>query len=90
MHSPIDPAILYFGTPVVLVSSLNPDGSANLAHVLGLVARPQLHAWLWGAVSHPGQYSTHRRMRPQSSLSESGGRGEPARAYDRLDTRPAP
>lgn len=30
-HAVIDPAILYFGTPVVLVSSRNPDGSANLA-----------------------------------------------------------
>ena len=29
MHRPIDPAILYFGTPVVLVSTLNPDGSPN-------------------------------------------------------------
>ncbi|MFP5227050.1 MAG: flavin reductase family protein [Acidobacteriota bacterium] len=27
----IDPGILYFGTPVVLVSSLNEDGSPNLA-----------------------------------------------------------
>ncbi|GIF06905.1 flavin reductase [Actinoplanes siamensis] len=27
----IDPAILYWGTPVVLISTLNPDGSANLA-----------------------------------------------------------
>ena len=40
MHSPIDPAILYFGTPVVLVSSLNPDGSANLA--------PMSSAWWLG------------------------------------------
>jgi flavin reductase (DIM6/NTAB) family NADH-FMN oxidoreductase RutF len=31
MHIPIDPAILYFGTPVVLVSSLNEDGSPNVA-----------------------------------------------------------
>lgn len=31
MHRTIDPAILYFGTPVVLVSTLNADGSANLA-----------------------------------------------------------
>lgn len=31
MHSVIDPAILYFGTPVALVSSTNPDGSPNLA-----------------------------------------------------------
>lgn len=29
-HEPIDPAILYFGTPVCLVGSLNADGSTNL------------------------------------------------------------
>ena len=40
MHRPIDPAILYFGTPVVLVSSTNPDGSANLA--------PMSSAWWLG------------------------------------------
>lgn len=40
MHSPIDPAILYFGTPVVLVSSENADGSANLA--------PMSSAWWLG------------------------------------------
>src|SRR6185436_8620670 len=40
MHSVIDPAILYFGTPVVLVSSTNPDGSANLA--------PMSSAWWLG------------------------------------------
>lgn len=28
---PIEPSILYFGTPVVLLSTLNEDGSANLA-----------------------------------------------------------
>lgn len=33
MHRTVDPAILYFGTPVVLVSSLNEDGSANLAPI---------------------------------------------------------
>ncbi|MFT4096989.1 MAG: flavin reductase family protein [Rhodoblastus sp.] len=31
MHRQQNPAILYFGTPVVLVSTLNEDGSANLA-----------------------------------------------------------
>lgn len=31
MHRQQSPAILYFGTPVVLVSTLNEDGSANLA-----------------------------------------------------------
>ncbi len=39
-HSVIDPAILYFGTPVVLVSSTNEDGSANLA--------PMSSAWWLG------------------------------------------
>ncbi len=33
MHQSIEPAILYFGTPVVLVSTLNSDGSANLAPI---------------------------------------------------------
>ena len=40
MHSVIDPAILYFGTPVVLISSRNPDGTANLA--------PMSSAWWLG------------------------------------------
>jgi flavin reductase (DIM6/NTAB) family NADH-FMN oxidoreductase RutF len=52
MHTTISPNILYFGTPVVLLSTRNPDGSANLAPmssvfwlgwraVLGLGARSQ-------------------------------------------------
>jgi len=40
MHTVIDPAILYFGTPVVLVSSTNVDGSPNLA--------PMSSAWWLG------------------------------------------
>jgi flavin reductase (DIM6/NTAB) family NADH-FMN oxidoreductase RutF len=40
MHRTIEPAILYFGTPVVLVSSLNEDGSPNLA--------PMSSAWWLG------------------------------------------
>jgi flavin reductase (DIM6/NTAB) family NADH-FMN oxidoreductase RutF len=39
-HVAIDPAILYFGTPVVLVSTLNEDGTANLA--------PMSSAWWLG------------------------------------------
>jgi flavin reductase (DIM6/NTAB) family NADH-FMN oxidoreductase RutF len=31
MHRNIEPKILYMGTPVVLVSTLNEDGTANLA-----------------------------------------------------------
>lgn len=30
-HIEIEPAILYFGTPVVLISTVNEDGTANLA-----------------------------------------------------------
>jgi len=33
MHKDIEPAILYFGTPVVLVSTLNEDGTPNLAPI---------------------------------------------------------
>src|SRR5580698_11283514 len=31
MHKTIEPGILYFGTPVVLISTVNEDGSFNLA-----------------------------------------------------------
>jgi flavin reductase (DIM6/NTAB) family NADH-FMN oxidoreductase RutF len=31
MHHSSEPAILYFGTPVVLISTINEDGSVNLA-----------------------------------------------------------
>ena len=40
MHRTIEPAILYFGTPVVLVSSENEDGSTNVA--------PMSSAWWLG------------------------------------------
>jgi len=33
MHKISEPAILYFGTPVVLISTLNEDGSYNLAPI---------------------------------------------------------
>jgi flavin reductase (DIM6/NTAB) family NADH-FMN oxidoreductase RutF len=31
MHKTIDPTVLYFGTPVALISTLNEDGSPNIA-----------------------------------------------------------
>ena len=31
MHKTIEPTILYFGTPVAVISTINPDGSPNLA-----------------------------------------------------------
>jgi flavin reductase (DIM6/NTAB) family NADH-FMN oxidoreductase RutF len=51
MITTIQPAILYFGTPVVLVSTLNEDGSPNLA--------PMSSAWwlTWRAVLGFGSHS---------------------------------
>src|ERR1700751_5709282 len=40
MHKTIEATILYFGTPVALISTLNPDGSPNLA--------PMSSAWWLG------------------------------------------
>lgn len=40
MHIAVEPSILYFGTPVILVSTLNEDGSPNLA--------PMSSAWWLG------------------------------------------
>lgn len=40
MHRTCEPAILYFGTPVVLISTVNEDGSHNLA--------PMSSAWWLG------------------------------------------
>ncbi|MBI1758723.1 MAG: flavin reductase family protein, partial [Actinobacteria bacterium] len=40
MHSVVDLKVLYFGTPVVLVGSRSPDGTANLA--------PMSSAWWLG------------------------------------------
>jgi flavin reductase (DIM6/NTAB) family NADH-FMN oxidoreductase RutF len=40
MHRTIEPTILYFGTPVALISTLNQDGSANIA--------PMSSAWWLG------------------------------------------
>ncbi|MBN9657454.1 MAG: flavin reductase family protein [Acidobacteria bacterium] len=40
MHRTVDPTVLYFGTPVALISTLNPDGYPNLA--------PMSSAWWLG------------------------------------------
>jgi len=45
MHRTVDPAILYFGTPVVLVSTENEDGSANLAPMSSYTDRIDPEAW---------------------------------------------
>lgn len=40
MKRTVEPKVLYFGTPVVLISSRNPDGTTNLA--------PMSSAWWLG------------------------------------------
>lgn len=40
MHRTIEPTILYFGTPVAIISTINPDGTPNLA--------PMSSAWWLG------------------------------------------
>src|SRR6185436_7090903 len=49
MHKSIEPTILYFGTPVVIVSTLNDDGTPNLA--------PMSSVWWlgWSAMLGLGQ-----------------------------------
>ena len=49
MHKTIEPTILYFGTPVALISTVNEDGSANLA--------PMSSVWWlgWSAMLGLGQ-----------------------------------
>lgn len=37
-HLPLSPSILYFGTPVALLTTANPDGTANLAPISSLWA----------------------------------------------------
>lgn len=51
MHKTIEPTILYFGTPVALISTVNPDGSTNLA--------PMSSAWWlgWSCMLGLGQMS---------------------------------
>jgi len=60
-HRTIAPKILYFGTPVVLLTSENPDGTANLA--------PMSSAWALGqsvvlGIGAEGQTAGNLRERP--------------------------
>ena len=61
-HQPIAPKILYFGTPVILLSTRNADGSANLA--------PMSSAWALGqtvvlGIGIEGQTARNLRERPE-------------------------
>ena len=64
MHRVTDPAILYFGTPVVLISTLNSDGTPNLA--------PMSSAWWLGNHAMLGlagtSMTTHNLLREQECV----------------------
>ncbi|MDO3705245.1 flavin reductase family protein [Micromonospora sp. C28SCA-DRY-2] len=68
-HVPITPSILYFGTPVVLLSTENEDGSVNLA--------PMSSAWALGQVvvlglGRAGQTGRNLRHRPDLVVNLPG------------------
>ncbi|MEZ0111728.1 flavin reductase (DIM6/NTAB) family NADH-FMN oxidoreductase RutF [Catenulispora sp. EB89] len=68
-HVTIEPSILYFGTPVVLLSTENDDGSANLA--------PISSAWALGytivlGLGAEGQTAYNLARRPQIVINVPG------------------
>lgn len=74
-HVAITPSILYFGTPVVLLSTENEDGSFNLA--------PMSSAWALGQVvvlglGGEGQTAANLRSRPDLVVSLPGPEQWPA------------
>ena len=85
MHIAIEPKILYFGTPVVLISTLNEDGSANLA--------PMSSAWALGwniALGFGNSGKTIENLRrSQLSLGRYVADGGAASALDRQEPRAA-
>lgn len=65
-HLQIEPSILYFGTPVALIATLNPDGSANLA--------PMSSAWALGytvvlGLGAQGQTVANLRRHPECTIN---------------------
>jgi flavin reductase (DIM6/NTAB) family NADH-FMN oxidoreductase RutF len=79
MHRAIESKILYFGTPVVLISTLNEDGSANLA--------PMSSAWWLGqsAMLGMGQRSkTVENLRRSPELVLNLPSSDLVSAVDRL------
>jgi flavin reductase (DIM6/NTAB) family NADH-FMN oxidoreductase RutF len=78
-HTAIEPRILYFGTPVVLISSTNADGSANLAPMSSAF-------WLgWrGLLGLDGTSKTTENMRRTGECVLNLPSADQAAAVDRL------
>lgn len=62
IHRPIEPNILYVGTPVALISTLNEDGTPNLAPISSVWALGMLIVLGFGAT---GQTARNIRERPE-------------------------
>ncbi|HWG14539.1 MAG TPA: flavin reductase family protein [Streptosporangiaceae bacterium] len=60
-HVVTDPAILYFGTPVVLLSTVNPDGNPNVAPISSVF-------WL----GHQAMLGINRRSQSWANLARTG------------------
>src|SRR4051794_36088054 len=65
-HITIEPSVLYFGTPVVLVATVNADGSPNLA--------PMSSAWALGTsvvlgLGAAGQTALNLQRHPECTLN---------------------
>lgn len=78
MHTVIEPKILYFGSSVVLISTMNEDHTANLA--------PMSSAW-WlnqscilgmSSRSDCAEFDSGKRMCSQSPISGHGARNRTA------------
>jgi flavin reductase (DIM6/NTAB) family NADH-FMN oxidoreductase RutF len=87
MHKTIEPSILYFGTPAVLISTRNEDGTTNVA--------PMSSAWWlgWGCMIGLAGHSktSENLLREQECVlnlpSVAQGRsGEPAREDYRVQS----
>lgn len=77
MHQTIDPKALYIGTPVVLISTLNPDGSANLA--------PMSSVWWLGRTAMLGLGSVSHTVSNLRRTGECVINPVPAELVDAVD-----
>jgi hypothetical protein len=59
MHKTIEPSILYFGTPVVLISTRNEDGTRHCEMVLSVDSE---------GIVHPARFSAKNLRRSQGAL----------------------
>jgi flavin reductase (DIM6/NTAB) family NADH-FMN oxidoreductase RutF len=62
MHTVINPSVLYFGTPVALISTVNPDGTTNLSPISSAWALGRTYAL---GISAQGQAAANLRCRPE-------------------------